>query len=139
MKTKDFIEILEEVKEEILKDIQEKEQKPNSSKVLKIYNNKNQCKFGDKDFTPIDLANAIIDLQNHVMLTNMVKVRDNCITKEEKKVLIEHLTEIRGWVNTYILDCIDYVAKSLSDEDKDEYANKTKEELIEELKKLKGE
>ena len=138
MKTNDFLEILKEVQEEILKDVQEKEHRPNKSEVLEIYQPKNQQKFGDKDFTPIDLANAIVDLQNHVMLANMVKVRDNCITKKEKKVLIDHLTELRGWVNTYLLDCIDYVAKSLSNEDKDEYANKTKEELIEELKKLKG-
>lgn len=137
MKTKDFMEILTEVQEEILKDIQEKEHKPSNSEVLEIYNSKNQCKFGDKDFTPIDLANAIIDLQNHVMLTNMVRVKNNCLTKDEKKVLIEHLTELRGWVNTYLLDCIDYIAENLSDED--EYANKSKEELIKELKKLKGE
>lgn len=135
MKTKDFLEIFKEVQEEILKEIKE-EQKPNSSEVLKIYEPKNQHKFGDEDCTPIDLENAIVDLQNHVMLTNMVKVRNNCITKDEKKVLIEHLTEIRGWVDTYLLDCIDYVAKNLSDED--EYANKTKDELIEELKKYKG-
>ncbi len=65
----------------------------------------------------------------------MVKIRNNCITKKEKKVLIEHLTELRGWIDTYLLNCIDYVAKNISDED--EYANKSKEELIEELKKFK--
>lgn len=135
MKTKDFLEILEEeVREEILKNIEE-ERKPNSSEILKIYEPKNQRKFGDEELSPIDLANTIIDLQNHLMVANMVRVRNNCITKEEKKVLIEHLTELRGWINTYLLDCIDYIAKNLSDED--EYANKSKDELIEELKKLK--
>lgn len=137
MKTKNFLEILEEeVQKEILKDIKE-ERKPNSSEVLKIYESKNQHKFDDKDCTPIYLANAIIDLQNHIMVANMIRIRNNCITKEEKKVLIEHLTELRGWINTYLLDCIDYIAKNLSNED--EYANKTKDELIEELKKIKGE
>lgn len=138
MKTKSFTEVLDEIKKELLKDIQEdNEHRPNSSEVLEIYKPKNQHKFDDKNYTPIDLANAIIDLQNHVMLTNMVKIRNNCITKKEKKVLIEHLTELRGWIDTYLLDCIDYIAKNLSDED--EYANKSKEELIEELKKYKGE
>lgn len=139
MKIKNFAEILEEVQEELLKDIQEKKHIPNCSQVLEIYNSKNQCKFGDKDFTPIDLANAIIDLQNHVMLTNMVRFRNNCLTKDEKKVLIEHLDEIRVWINTYLSDCIKYIAENLSDENEDEYANKSKEELIKELKKLKGE
>lgn len=139
MKIKDFAEILEEVQEELLKDIQEKEHRPNSSEALKIYNKENQQKFGDKNFTPIDLANAIIDLQNHVMLTNMVRFRNNCLTKDEKKVLIEHLDEIRVWINTYLSDCIKYIAENLSDENEDEYANKSKEELIKELKKLKGE
>lgn len=135
MKTNDLLEMIEEIKEELFKDTSEK--KPNNSEVLEIYEPKNQHRFDDKDVNPIDLSNAIIDLQNHIMLTNMVKIRNNCITKEEKKVLIEHLTELRGWINTYLLDCIDYVAKNLSDED--EYANKSKEELIEELKKFKGE
>lgn len=135
MKTNDLLEMIEEIKEELFKEVSEK--KPNSSEVLEIYEPKNQHKFDDKNCTPIDLANAIIDLQNHIMLTNMVKVRNNCITKQEKKVLIEHLTELRGWINIYLLDCIDYVAKNFSDED--EYANKSKEELIEELKKFKGE
>ena len=133
MKTNNLLEMIEEIKEELFKDTLEK--KPNSSEVLKIYKPKNQHKFGDEDYTPIDIANAIIDLQNHIMLTNMVKVRNNCITKKEKKVLIEHLTELRGWIDIYLLDCIDYIAKNISDED--EYANKSKEELIEELKKLK--
>lgn len=133
MKTNDLLEMIEEIKEELFKDSSEK--KPNSSEVLEIYESKNQHKFDDEDLTPINLANAIIDLQNHIILTNMVKVRNNCITKKEKKVLIEHFTELRGWINTYLLDCIDYITKNLSDED--EYANKSKEELIEELKKLK--
>lgn len=135
MKTNDLLEMIDEIKEELFKDISEK--KPNSSEVLEIYELKNQHKFDDKDATPIDIANAIIDLQNHIMLANMVKVRNNYITKKEKKVLIEHLTELRGWIDTYLLDCVDYIANNLSDED--EYANKSKEELIEELKKLKGE
>lgn len=134
MKANDLLEMFEEIKEELLKDISEK--RPSSSEVLKIYESKNQHKF-DKYCTPIDIVNAIVDLQNHIILTNMVKIRNNCITKEEKKVLIEHLTELRGWIDTYLLDCIDYIAKNLSDED--EYANKSKEELIEELKKFKGE
>lgn len=134
MKANDLLEMIEEIKEELFKDVSEK--RLSNSEVLKIYEPKNQHKFDDEDVSPIDIANAIVDLQNHIMLTNMVKVRDNCITKKEKKVLIEHLTEIRGWINTYLLDCIDYIAENISDED--EYANKTKEELIEELKKLKG-
>lgn len=134
MKANDLLEMFEEIKEELLKDISEK--RPSSSEVLKIYESKNQHKF-DEYCTPIDIVNTIVDLQNHIMLTNMVKIRNNCITKEEKKVLIEHLTELRGWIDTYLLDCIDYIAKNLSDED--EYANKSKEELIEELKKFKGE
>lgn len=131
MKIKNF----EEIFEEVLKDIQEKEHRPSSSEVLEIYEPKNQHKF-DEGVAPIDIANAIVDLQNHIMLTNIVRVRNNCITKKEKKVLIEHLTELRGWVDTYLLDCIDYIAKNISNED--EYANKSKEELIEELKKYKG-
>lgn len=133
MKTKDFVEILEEIQEELLKDVSEK--RPSNSEVLKIYEPKNQHKFDDEGVSPIDIANAIIDLQNHIMLTNMVRVKNNCITKNEKKVLIEHLTEFRGWIDIYLLDCIDYIAKNLSDED--EYANKSREELIEELKKFK--
>lgn len=136
MKTKSFTEVLAEIKENILKDIQEdNEHRPSSSEVLEIYEPKNQHKFDDKKSTPIDIANAIVDLQNHIMLTNMVRVRNNCITKKEKKVLIEHLNELHLWIDTYLLDCIDYIAKNLSAED--EYANKSKEELIEELKKLK--
>ena len=133
MKTNDLLEMIEEIKEEFFKDVSEK--RPSNSEVLEIYEPKNQHKFDDEGVAPIDIANAIIDLQNHIMLTNMVKVRNNCITKKEKKVLIEHLTELRGWINIYLLECIDYIAKNLSDED--EYANKSKEELIEELKRLK--
>lgn len=134
MKANDLLKTIEEIKKELLEDVSKK---PSSSEVLEIYEPKNQHKFDDKKSTPIDIANAIIDLQNHIMVTNMVKVRNNCITKKEKRILIEHLTELRGWIDTYLLDCIDYIAKNLSDED--EYANKSKDELIEELKKLKGE
>ena len=133
MKANDLFEMIEEIKEELLKDVSEK--RPSNSEVLEIYEPKNQHKFDDENSTPIDIANAIVDLQNHIMLTNMVKVRNNCITKEEKKVLIEHLNELHLWIDTYLLDCIYYMTKNLSAED--EYANKSKEELIEELKKLK--
>ena len=133
MKANDLLEMFEEIKEELLKDVSEK--RPSNSEVLEIYEPKNQHKFDDEGVAPIDIANAIVDLQNHIMLTNMIRVRNNCITKKEKKVLIGHLNELHGWINTYLLDCIDYIAKNISDED--EYANKSKEELIEELKKLK--
>lgn len=140
MKTKSFTEVLAEIKKDILKDVQEdNERRPNSSEVLEIYEPKNQYKFNDKKSTPIDIANAIIDLQNHIMVTNMVKVRNNCITKKEKKVLIEHLTELLGWINDYLSDCIDYISNTISEDNYDKYANMSKDELIEELKKFKGE
>lgn len=132
---KEIFKILDEVFGELEK---EKDKHPNASQVLKIYKPENQLSFKDSEFkSPIKLANAIIDLQNHIMVTNSVRLEDKTLSKDEKKVLIEHLTELRGWIDTYLLDCIDYIAKNLSD--KDEYANKSKEELIEELKKLKGE
>ena len=71
------------------------------------------------------------------MVSNEVRLDNETLSKNEKKVLIEHLTELRGWIYQYLLDCVDYLEKNLSNEDK--YANKSKEELIEELKKLKGE
>ena len=131
---KEIIKILDEVFGDMLE--KEKDKHPDASQVLKIYKPENQLSFKDSEFkSPIKIANAIIDLQNHIMVTNSVRLEDETLSKDEKKVLIEHLTELRGWINTYLLDCIDYVAKNLSDEDK--YANKTKEELIKELKKLK--
>lgn len=131
---KEMFKILDKVFGEILE--KEKDKHPNASQVLKIYQPKNQLSFKDSEFkSPIKLANAIIDLQNHIMVTNSVRLKDETLSKNEKKVLIEHLTELRGWIDTYLLDCIDYIAKNLSDED--EYANKSKEELIKELKKLK--
>lgn len=133
---KEVFKILDEVFGEILE--KEKDEHPNASQVLKIYKPENQLSFKDSEFkSPIKLANAIIDLQNHIMVTNSVRLKDETLSKDEKKILIEHLTELRGWIDTYLLDCIDYIAKNLSN--KDEYANKSKEELIEELKKLKGE
>lgn len=135
MKTNDLLEMIEVIKKELFKDTSEK--RPSSSEVLEIYEPKNQHKFDEEHVAPVDIVDAIVDLQNHIMLTNMVKIRNNCITKEEKKVLIEHLNELHVWIDTYLLDCIDYIAKNLSNEDK--YANKSKEELIEELKKFKGE
>ena len=133
---KEMFKILDEVFGEILE--KEKDKHPNALQVLKIYQPKNQLSFKDSEFkSPIELANAIIDLQNHIMVTNLVRLKDETLSKDEKKVLIEHLTELRGWIDTYLLDCIDYIAKNLSDED--EYANKSKEELIAELKKLKRE
>lgn len=133
---KDMLKIFDEIFDEVLKE--EKDKHPNASQVLKIYKPENQLSFKDSEFkSPIKLANAIIDLQNHIMVTNSVRLKDETLSKNEKKVLIEHLTELRGWIDTYLLDCIDYIAKNLSNEDK--YANKSKEELIEELKKLKGE
>ena len=133
---KDILKMFDEIFGEVLKE--EKDKHPNDSQVLKIYKPENQITFKDSEFkSPIKLANAIIDLQNHIMVTNLIRLEDETLSKNEKKVLIEHLTELRGWIDTYLLDCIDYVAKNLSNED--EYANKSKEELIEELKKLKGE
>lgn len=135
MKANDLLEMIDEIKKELFNDTSEK--RPSSSEVLEIYEPKNQHKFDEEGVSPIDIANAIIDLQNHIMVTNMVKVRNNCITKKEKKVLIEHLNELHVWIDVYLLECIDYIAKNLSDED--EYTNKSKEELIKELKKFKGE
>lgn len=131
---KEIIKILDEVFGDILE--KEKDKHPNASQVLKIYKPTNQLSFRDsKSESPIKIANAIIDLQNHIMVTNSVRLKDETLSKDEKKVLIRHLEELRGWIDTYLLDCIDYVAKNLSNEN--EYANKTKEELIKELKKLK--
>lgn len=131
---KKYIKILNEVFGEILKEKNDKH--PNASQVLEIYKVENQLSFKDSEFkSPIKIANAIIDLQNHIMVSNEVRLNDKILSKNEKKILIEYLTEFRGWINTYLLDCIDYIAKNLSDED--EYANKSREELIEELKKFK--
>lgn len=133
---KDILKMFDEIFGEILKE--EKDKHPNVSQVLKIYKPENQLSFKDSEFkSPIKLANAIIDLQNHIMVTNSVRLKDETLSKDEKKVLVRHLEELRGWIDIYLLDCIDYVTKSIYDED--EYANKTKEELIKELKKLKGE
>lgn len=133
---KNILKMFDEIFGEVLKE--ETDKHPNASQVLKIYKPTNQLSFRDsKSESPIKLANAIIDLQNHIMVTNLVRLDDETLSKDEKKVLIRHLEELRGWIDTYLLDCIDYIAKNLSDED--EYANKSKEELIEELKKLKGE
>lgn len=133
---KDMSKMLDEVFGEILKE--EKDKHPNVSQVLEIYEPKNQLSFKDSEFkSPVKLANAIIDLQNHIMVSNEVRLDNETLSKNEKKVLIEHLTELRGWIYQYLLDCVDYLEKNLSNED--EYANKSKKELIEELKKLKGE
>ena len=133
---KEIIKILDEIFGDILE--KEKDKHPNASQVLKIYKPENQLSFKDSEFkSPIKLANTIIDLQNHIMVTNSVRLNNETLSKNEKRVLIKHLAELRKWVDTYLLDCIDYVTKNLYDED--EYANKTKEELIKELKKLKGE
>lgn len=133
---KDILKMFDEIFGEILE--KEKDKHSDASQVFKIYKPTNQLSFKDsKSESPIKIANAIIDLQNHIMVTNSVRLNNETLSKNEKKVLIEHLTELRGWIDVYLLDCIDYVAKNLSNED--EYANKSKEELIEELKKLKGE
>lgn len=132
---KDTLKVLNEIFDEMLNN--ESDKHPNNSQVLEIYKPENQLSFKDSKFkSPIKLANAIIDLQNHIMVTNSVRLNCEILSKNEKKVLIEHLIELRGWINKYLVDCINYI-KNLSNED--EYANKSKEELIEELKKLKGE
>lgn len=133
---KDILKILDEIFGEVFKE--EKDKHPNASQVLEIYKPENQLSFKDSEFkSPVKLANAIIDLQNHIMVTNSVRLNNEILSKNKKKVLIKHLTELRGWIDTYLSDCVDYITKNFSDED--EYANKSKEELIEELKKLKGE
>lgn len=133
---KDTLKVLNEVFDEMLNN--ESDKHPDASEVLKIYKSENQLSFKDSEFkSPIKLANAIIDLQNHIMVTNSVRFNDEILSKNEKKVLIEHLSELGEWIDTYLSDCINYITKNLSDED--EYANKSKEELIEELKKLKRE
>lgn len=116
-----------------------KERHPSSVECLDIYNNKNQGKFNDKSISPVQIANCIIDLQNHIMISKAIQIDNNYLSRKDKKRVIEHLTELRGWINDYLLDCIDYVAKTISDEDNNKYANMSKDELIEELKKYKGE
>lgn len=131
---KDMLKMLDEVFGEILKE--EKDKHPNASQVLKIYKPENQLSFKDSEFkSPIKIANAIIDLQNHIMVANSVRIDSKTLSKNEKKVLFEHISKLRKWINTYLLDCITYIEKDISNED--EYANKSKEELIEELKNLK--
>lgn len=105
---------------------------------LDIYDNKNQGKFNNENITPIQLANCIIDLQNHIMISKGIQIDNNYLSRKDKKKLIEHLKELHIWISDYLLDCIDYIATTIIDEDNNKYANMSKDELIEELKKYKG-
>lgn len=132
----DVLKILDEVFGEMLE--KEKDKHPNASQALKIYKPENQLTFKDNDFkSPIKIASAIIDLQNHIMVTNSVRLKDKILSKDEKKVLIKHLVELRDWIDTYLGDCIDFINSTLKNAD--DYANMSKDQLIEELKKYKGE
>lgn len=132
----DILKILDEVSGEMLE--KEKDKHPNTSQVLKIYEPKNQLTFKYSKFkSPIAIANAIIDLQNHIMVTSEVRLNDKILSKDEKKVLIKHLVELRDWIDTYLGDCIDFISSTLKNAD--DYANMSKDQLIEELKKYKGE
>jgi len=120
--------------EDIIKELFEETKIPSDKQVIEMYDKNNLLSF--EDSKAINLANGIIDLQNHLILAKLIQNGTSKIDKKEYPIIIEHLTELRNWIRSYINDSIRIIGKTIT---KSDYSNMTREELIEELKKLKRE
>lgn len=125
---------MEEVVEKIIKELTEiknENNKPDSYSAIKMFNRKNFKPLSQ--IAAINLVNGIIDLQNHIIVAIECHNKISNLSNEERKELAEHISVLKGWINDILDDAYKAATTSKS------YKEMTREELIEELKKAKGE
>ena len=102
---------------------------PDSHSAIKIFEQKNLKAFAQ--LAPLNLVNGIIDLQNHIIVAIECYNKTSNLSNEERKELAEHIVTLKKWIDTILDDAYKAATASKS------YKEMTREELIEELKRLK--
>lgn len=132
---KQLKELFEEIFNEINNELENKNSsRPTEKDVLSMLNEKSLKTF-DK-IGPVDLYNNCVDLNNHLILVKMIKNDYANLTKKELQKLNDNLLKIKRWLDDVYADTINLITTKINNTS---YENMTKEELIEKLKKLKGE